>query len=94
MWSPSILSTARRFQMQQQHVLEQAIEVLTITIPFPSHIPRARGIHAVGKFGTVLKAKCSRDEEEAVQAAADKLGLTKSEFIRWCSVYSAREIMK
>jgi hypothetical protein len=56
-----------------QHVLEDAIEELTITIPFPSHIPRARGIHAVAKFGTILKAKCSKSEEETVQAAADRL---------------------
>jgi hypothetical protein len=80
--------------MLQQHVLEDAIEELTITIPFPSHIPRARGIHAVAKFGTILKAKCSRSEEEAVLAAADKLGLSKAEFIRWCSVYCAKEILK
>lgn len=64
-----------------------------ITIPFPSHIPRARGIHAVGKFGTLFKAKCTVEEKELVQQAADAIGITYSEFIRWCAVYSAKEIL-
>ena len=72
----------------------QTLDGLTITIPVPSYIPRARGIHAVGKFGTILKAKCSVAEEEIVQRAADKLGISKSEFIRWSSVHVAREVMK
>jgi hypothetical protein len=73
-----------------QHVLDE----LTVTIPFPSHIPRARGIHAVGKFGTLLKAKCSLDEKELVQRAADKAGISYSEFVRWCAVHVAKELMK
>jgi hypothetical protein len=75
-------------------VLKQVLDEITVTIPYPSHIPRARGIHAVGKFGTVLKAKCSRDEEGLVQSAADKIGVSKAELIRWCSVHVAKEIMK
>lgn len=67
---------------------------LQITIPFPSYIPRARGIHAVGKFGTVLKAKCSQDELDEVQRAADHISVSKAEFIRWCSVHVAREVLK
>lgn len=67
---------------------------LTLTIPFPSYIPRARGIHAVGKFGTQFKAKCSIEEKEIVQRAAEHLGISPTEFIRWCSVHSAREVLK
>lgn len=66
---------------------------LTITIPFPSYIPRARGIHAVGKFGTLLKAKCTTAEKELVRQAAEQIGVTPSEFIRWCSAKSAKEIL-
>lgn len=66
---------------------------VTITIPFPSYIPRARGIHAVGKFGTLLKAKCTLAEKELVQKAAEQIGVTPSEFIRWCSAKCAKEII-
>lgn len=65
---------------------------IEITIPVPSYIPRARGIHAVGKFGTLLKAKCTADEKELVQQAAEQMGVTYSEFIRWCAVKCAKEI--
>lgn len=66
---------------------------VTIEIPFPSYIPRARGIHAVGKFGTLFKAKCSLEEKELVQKAANHIGVSYSEFIRWCSVYCAKEVL-
>lgn len=66
---------------------------LTITIPIPSYIPRARGIHAVGKFGTLFKAKCTLAEKELVQAAAEHMGITYSEFIRWVATQSAKEIL-
>lgn len=65
---------------------------ITVTIPFPSYIPRARGIHAVGKFGTLLKAKCTLAEKELVQQAADQVGVSYSEFIRWCATKCAKEI--
>jgi hypothetical protein len=67
---------------------------LEVTIPFPSYIPRGRGIHAVGKFGAMLKAKCSVAELDAVQEAANLIGVSKSEFIRWCAVKTAERIMK
>lgn len=66
---------------------------VTITIPFPSYIPRARGIHAVGKFGTIFKAKCSLAEKEVVQQAADKIGISPTELIRWSAVHVAKEIL-
>lgn len=73
---------------------QPTLEGLTITIPVPSYIPRQRGIHAVAKFGTIFKAKCSLDEKEIVQRAADQINVTASEFIRWCAVYVAREVLK
>lgn len=68
------------------------IASITVTIPWPSYIPRARGIHALGKFGTLLKAKCSLSDKELVQQAAEVCGITPSEFIRWCAVMAAKEI--
>lgn len=67
---------------------------VTITIPFPSYIPRARGIHAAGKFGTLFKAKCTQAEKELVQRAADAIGISPTEFIRWCCTHSAKEVLK
>lgn len=73
---------------------QPVLDDLTVTIPFPSYIPRGRGIHAVGKFGSMLKAKCALAEEEIVQRAADHINISKAEFIRWCAVNVAREVMK
>lgn len=66
---------------------------LTITIPFPSYIPRARGIHAVGKFGTIFKAKCTVAEKEMVQQAAALLGISPTELIRWSATKVAQEVL-
>lgn len=70
------------------------LEDLTLTIPLPSYIPRARGIHAVGKFGSLLKAKCTPREKELTQHAADHLGISHAEFIRWCATWCAKEVLK
>lgn len=70
------------------------LDSLRLTIPYPSYLPRARGIHAVGKFGTLLKAKCTLEEKDLVQQAATQAGVTPSEFIRWCSCWCAREVLK
>lgn len=67
---------------------------LSITIPFPSYLPRARGIHAVGKFGSMFKAKCTVEEKELVNGAAAHIGVTPTEFIRWCSVHVAKEVLR
>lgn len=66
---------------------------LQVTIPFPSYIPRARGIHAVGKFGSLLKAKCTVEELDLVQMAADAANVSRAEFIRWSAVHVAKEIL-
>lgn len=70
------------------------LENIQLTIPYPSYIPRARGIYAVGKFGTLLKAKCTQEEKELVQKAADHIGVSYSEFIRWCASQCAKEVLK
>jgi hypothetical protein len=67
---------------------------LTLTIPFPSYIPRGRGIHAVGKFGSIFKAKCSLEEKDIVQRAAEHISISPSEFIRWCAVKCAKEVLE
>jgi hypothetical protein len=66
---------------------------MTVTIPFPSYIPRARGIHAVAKFGTIFKAKCTQDEKDIVNRAAESLGITPTDLIRWAAVNVAKEVL-
>lgn len=67
---------------------------LSLTIPFPSYIPRARGIHAIGKFGTMFKARCTLDEKKLIQDAADKAGVSETDFVRWCTTHCAKEVLK
>lgn len=74
--------------------MQVQLDELTLTIPVPSYIPRARGIHAVGKFGSLLKAKCTPEEKNLVLEAADKAGVSYASFIRWCAVYCAKEVLK
>lgn len=67
---------------------------LSLTIPFPSYIPRARGIHAVGKFGSMFKAKCTVEEKDLVQQAAEQIGISPTEFVRWVATHSAKEVLR
>lgn len=73
---------------------KELIEDLTLTIPVPSYLPRARGIHAVGKFNSLLKCKCTIEEKELVQQAADEMGMSFANFVRWCTVQCAKEVLK
>lgn len=73
--------------------VEGTVLRLTLTIPYPSYIPRARGINAVNKFGTVLKAKCNLDEKTTVERAANIVGISYSEFIRWVCYHAARQVL-
>lgn len=67
---------------------------VTLTIPYPSDIPRTRGIHSTNHSGLVLKARVTQVEEKLIQLAADQIGIPKSQMIRWSTVMVAREIMR
>lgn len=67
---------------------------LQITIPTPTPAPRARGIHSSGRFGDVLRFRCSLQDKEAITKAASLLGLTDSEFMRACAVSIAARILE
>lgn len=75
--------------MQVSDVLKD----VTLTIPFPSHFPRGRGRNAVGKFDTTLKARCNIEEYQAVDEAAEAVGLTRSEFVRWVAFHAAKCVL-
>jgi hypothetical protein len=72
-------------------VEDQRIE---LTIPFPSQMPRGRGIHAVSKDYGSVRSDLSVDEQDLVEEAAAKCGLSKSMFIRSVIVHAAKEVLK
>ena len=60
-----------------------------LSIPLPSPIPRARGIHSTGGFGGNIRVRCTDDEKLLVQSEANYLGLTLASFSRWCITHAA-----
>jgi len=67
---------------------------LTITIPYPSEIPRSRGIHSTNYSRLIIKARCTSIENDLLDAAVEATGVGKSQFVRWAVVFVAREIMR
>lgn len=62
---------------------------IKVTIPAPSEIPRARGPNSTGKYGGNLRVRCSNQEYDLVFDEAALLGVTPSNFCRWCIVQTA-----
>lgn len=71
----------------------KADQRVQLTIPYPSHIPRARGIHAVNRFSGYCRVDMSTFDIETIDEAAALVGITRSAFIRWVAVQSAKEII-
>lgn len=71
-----------------------SVEDLKIEIPFPSYIPRARGIHAVNKLNSCVKVHLSHDEKTLLEQCCEEVGLSQSNFLRWLSVHAATHILK
>lgn len=69
---------------------------LSITIPFPTHIPRARGIHSTNRLdGGIIRFRSSRFDAEAIQKAAELCdGMSVSSFCRYCAVQAANHIIE
>jgi hypothetical protein len=67
---------------------------LQVTILTPSYIPMARGIHATGRMGTLLRLRIAKDDRDIIEQAAELCGVNMSTFARWCSVYAADAIVK
>lgn len=64
-----------------------------IEIPLPHTIPRGKGINGTA-YGndTSIRTRLPKHEREAVEEAADAMGVTLSNFIRWCAVQAASVI--
>lgn len=74
--------------------MNDVAKLLTVTIPYPSYIPRSRGIYAVDKLGGYVRILVTQDEQELIEEAARKVGISKSSFGRWCVVQTAVMILK
>ena len=64
-----------------------------IEIPLPHVIPRGKGINGTA-YGndTSIRTRLPKHEREAVYEAAEVMGVTPSNFIRWCAVQVASAI--
>lgn len=65
---------------------------ITVTIPIPSYIPKARGRHATSKQGGNLRVRCSNRELALIRGEAKRLGLSTSQFVRWAALRVAEEL--
>lgn len=63
-----------------------------IEIPVPQSIPRGKGINGTAYNNDAIRTRTTKQEREVIEKAADKLGITPSNFIRWCSVQAATVI--
>lgn len=54
-----------------------------LTIRMPVAFPRARGLNSTAdKFGTIVRMRMTKEEQELVQQEAENLGMTVSMFAR------------
>ena len=74
---------------------------LTVTIPVPCDVPRARGIHSTGQFGDNMYVRITPEERELIAEEARLLGIVNAKgegkiapFVRWAAVYTANALRK
>ena len=67
---------------------------ITITIPVPYEIVRARGIHSTGKYGTSLRVRMTKADRDIIRREAERIGITSSMFLRWCGVAVAAKLQE
>lgn len=68
---------------------------LTVTIPLPNYIPRARGIYGTAsKMAGNIRVRVSEMDAELIDEVIEPLGMKRSSFIRFCAVKVAEELKK
>ena len=70
----------------------------TVTIPTPMHTPRVRGVqahgpHALGVLGENIRVRVNAVDHADIVVLCEMLGMTTSEFMRWCAVEVARRLL-
>ena len=75
--------------------LNNTHDELTVTIPLPSHVPRARGTFADSStLDTNLKVRVSDAEHAMISSVSQKLYMKPSEFIRHCAAEVALQLLR
>ena len=75
--------------------LNEAKKELTVTIPLPSHVPRARGHFAdASTLDSNLKVRVSDAEHAMISSVAQRLSMKPSEFIRYCAAEVALQLLR
>ena len=64
----------------------------TITIIIPQASPRARGIYASGILSDNVRVRLSPVDFDLVTQQANRLGLSRAAYIRWCAVEVAKKV--
>jgi hypothetical protein len=73
----------------------QALDELTVTIPLPSHVPRARGHFAdASTLDANLKVRVSDAEHAMIASVSEELSMKPSEFIRHCAAEVALQLLR
>lgn len=65
-----------------------------VEVPAPMRSTMPRGIHATRKQSPAISIRFPEDELSDIEKAAALCDMTRAEFIRWCSHFSALDIMK
>jgi hypothetical protein len=66
---------------------------LKLTIPVPSLFERGKGIDAT-TVGDNIRVRLTLPEKEEILKAVAELGVTKSQYLRWCGLYVSRALFK
>lgn len=64
-----------------------------VTIPLPQPIPDGKGVHAARHINP-FTFRLSIADEEVIIKASEVLGVTKSNFVRWCATQVAMKIIE
>jgi hypothetical protein len=66
---------------------------LKIMITTPSEIPHGFGPNSTGKRGGNLRVRCTNAEYDMIQMEAASLGISLANFVRWCAVHAAKQLL-
>ena len=67
---------------------------LSVILPIPSAIPRARGIYSTEQFGHASKVRITLDEYQLIMEQCALLDMKLAPFFRWSGVEMAKALAK
>lgn len=67
-------------------------ETITFLSPRPTRQPR--GLNAGKVADSAISVKYNEEELNSLRTAADILGMTKSDYLRWIALFCSHEVMR